>query len=552
MEIGLGNVLMASGLAFVAFVCSRWRRPALAHGLWLLVLLKLVTPALIPVPVPWFDSTEAPGPAVSAQGAGESPPTPPAGSEHVASTRPAGTDPVPADPLLPPTDELASLEVCAVNVPLQTDGDSESASKPEAPGTSWWHIAAWVWLGGSCLWFAGTALSIHRSRRLLRSAHPGYATLQSQASELARRLGLKHCPRVWLVPGAVSPMVWAFGGAPRLLFPASLLDRLGAEQRAALLLHELAHVRRRDHWVRLVEMIAMGLYWWFPVAWLARRELREAEEQCCDAWVVWASAGAGHDYALALLETVAFVSHARLPLPVGASGIGHVTNLRRRLIMIMQGNTPRSLSVTGWASLLGLGLFLLPLMPARAQEPKPDPFKKAAADDKQDPRDQKIEQLKKAIQELEAQKAAEKNRDPDTNKGKNFKPSDVPPEMQKLLTAAADLKKQIGAKRKELEELEAKMKQILVLLGQYKNRFGIEEANKLENLKEKRLKELGKYKKLQEKKDSFKPGDTKNLDKKSMNLEAKVEMLMKEVELLRQEIRKLKPNKDPNPGFEKK
>src|SRR3984893_17856362 len=139
-------------------------------------------------------------------------------------------------------------------------------------------------------------------------------------------------------------MVWAIGGVPRLLFPARLLDCLDDEQRQALFVHELAHVRRRDHCVRLLELAVMALCWWHPVVWWARRELHEAEEQCCDAWVVWACAGAARAYALALLQTVAFFSKTRVPLPMAASGTGQVTHLRRRLTMIMQAKTPRSLS----------------------------------------------------------------------------------------------------------------------------------------------------------------------------------------------------------------
>jgi beta-lactamase regulating signal transducer with metallopeptidase domain len=82
-------------------------------------------------------------------------------------------------------------------------------------------------------------------------------------------------------------MLWAVLRRPRLLLPAGLWDDLDEAQRDTLIAHELAHLRRRDHWVRLVEVAATVLYWWHPAVWWARRELREAEEQCCDAWVVW-------------------------------------------------------------------------------------------------------------------------------------------------------------------------------------------------------------------------------------------------------------------------
>src|SRR5262249_12285668 len=81
-------------------------------------------------------------------------------------------------------------------------------------------------------------------------------------------------------------------------------------------------------------------------------------------------------YALALLETVDFLSEARPALPPTASGIGQVRLLQRRLTMIMQGRTPRSLSPAGTLSVLALGGLLLPLLPTWSQaEPPSEPSK---------------------------------------------------------------------------------------------------------------------------------------------------------------------------------
>src|SRR5439155_10808699 len=111
--------------------------------------------------------------------------------------------------------------------------------------------------------------------------------------------------------------------------------------------------------------------WWHPVVWWARRELGEAEEQCCDAWVLWAMPGASRRYALALVETLDFLSEARPALPVAASGLGQVHDLRRRLTMIMRGTTPRRLSWTGLLAVAGAAALLLPLGPTLAQQPAP-------------------------------------------------------------------------------------------------------------------------------------------------------------------------------------
>src|SRR5262249_14005005 len=162
-----------------------------------------------------------------------------------------------------------------------------------------------------------------RLRRFLRrldGVPPASAEVQELARCLADRIGLRRCPTVWLVPAPVSPMLMALGRRVRLLVPAALWAELGPEQRETLLLHELAHLRRGDPWVRRLELVVLGLYWWHPVVWRVRRALQEAEEQCCDAWVVWAKPESAAEYAETLVATVAFLSRARSAVPVGASG----------------------------------------------------------------------------------------------------------------------------------------------------------------------------------------------------------------------------------------
>ena len=170
-------------------------------------------------------------------------------------------------------------------------------------------------------------------------------------------------------------MVWAAGGSPRLILPVRLWDGLDPGQRDALLVHELAHLRRRDHWVRLLEAVVTALYWWHPAVWWARRELHESEERCCDAWVVGTLPGVARSYASALLATVDFLSEVPSPLPVGASGLGrggHFQHLRRRLTLIMGGTQPRALTRSALLAVLLLGIVTMPLSVIRARTTSPE------------------------------------------------------------------------------------------------------------------------------------------------------------------------------------
>jgi beta-lactamase regulating signal transducer with metallopeptidase domain len=355
LSAAASNALAAAALAVPAALASRRGRPALAHGLWLLVLLKLVTPPLLPVAVPWPAAAEAPraeSASPAAAPVAEAPPRP-------AEARPATLGAVVIEE--PPEAPAVAPEPPAVP-PL-----------PEAPPRRfpWEEALAAAWLAGSLAWWAVAGLRLARFHRALRAVRPAPDEVQGRARRLAEVLGLRRCPGAWLVPAPVSPMLLALGRSPRLLLPAELWGRLDEAQRDALLAHELAHLRRRDHWVRRLELVVLGLYWWHPVAWWARRRLQEAEEECCDAWVVWALPGLAPAYAAALVETVAFVSQTRPALPAGASGAGQVPLLKRRLTMILRGPGPRSLSRPGVWALLGLGALLLPLAPTGARPAPP-------------------------------------------------------------------------------------------------------------------------------------------------------------------------------------
>jgi beta-lactamase regulating signal transducer with metallopeptidase domain len=235
---------------------------------------------------------------------------------------------------------------------------------------NWVPIVAALWLAGTLATLAISLRRIVRFQVLLREAQPGSDQIQDWVDELAANLGIQQPPRVWWIDGKLSPMLWALIGRPRLIIPSQLWKTLDQRQRGTLLVHELAHLRRGDHRVRIFELAVTALYWWNPVLWWARQALREVEEQCCDAWVVWAFPESAKSYAESLLETLDFLNQSQLSEPLLASGFGRVHHLRRRLTMIMTGTTPRLVSLWGALGALSLGALLLPVNATWAQKPE--------------------------------------------------------------------------------------------------------------------------------------------------------------------------------------
>lgn len=440
LNAALSNALAAAVLAVLAVAVGRaCRRPAVSHALWLLVLLKLLTPPLVDVPVPW-------------------PVAPPAAEpETIVVTAP--DEDVSGATLDDPPE--------AVLVPVAPDAEEPLTvvAEPPAPAVAaaplaWRGPVALAWLAGAAAWLALTAVRGRRFARLLRYGRKAPAWLQAETDRLAKRLGLASSPAVLLLPGRVAPMVWSLGASARLLLPRELLARLDDDGRQALLAHELAHLRRRDHRVRLFEALTTALYWWHPVVWWARRELREAEEQCCDAWVLWALPGAAKCYALTLVETVDFLSESRAPLPALASGFGTGDDLRRRVTMIMQGSAPRSLSWGGLLGVLGLGAFLLPVVPIWGQEPQEEKRVirlKTADGEKKAAEEKKVIVVNEIIDVLNGIELADEKEAASGERRINFRLADGD-DAARLKQDLEKMRAEVEKKRAELSAVEARLK----------------------------------------------------------------------------------------------
>lgn len=335
------NLILAALMAAIAFAVGRWtNRPALAHALWLLVLVKLVTPPLFPVPIRLL---------------------PP---EEIAVVEPV-EEPKPAES----TGQIREIAIAAGGVPAELPKPVEAAAvpPPTVPNMSWpscQTVLFAVWVIGFASHLGLTVLHVRRFTRYLRFASAAPESFVREVATVAARLGLS-APRVKLLPGEVAPFVWSLGRTT-LYFPENLRDRLTPPQRATVIAHELAHVWRRDHFVRWIELLAVAAFWWLPLAWLARRELRRLEEDCCDSVVVANYPDAKTTYASAILDTIDFLAGSR-PTPKLASAMGDATSLHRRLTRILDGMPPRLLSRSSRFGLLALAVLLLATGPRLAR-----------------------------------------------------------------------------------------------------------------------------------------------------------------------------------------
>lgn len=132
---------------------------------------------------------------------------------------------------------------------------------------------------------------------------------------------------------------------PVLIWPQNMGERLNDDQIAAILAHELSHVRRRDNLVALVHMIVQAVFWFHPVVWWVGARLLDERERSCDQDVI----GLGNEpevYAESILKTCRFYVDAPVTAMSGMTG----SDLGKRIEAIMRPEAGQALN--GWGKLL--------------------------------------------------------------------------------------------------------------------------------------------------------------------------------------------------------
>ena len=334
-------VAISAVLAALAWgVQRRLERPTLAYALWLLVLIKLMLPGLIAVP-----GVELPMPATFRGGEGLL-------HDGFAFTAESG----------------AELHGDAGLVPALAEPDDLTIMSPGMLGVDWGAALGGLWLLGSLLVLAVSSARVLRFGAALRRASRDAPTdVQRLTESLAKTLDLKCAPRVLITRARLSPLVWWSSGSPVVVLPELLTQPERAEELRWALAHELGHLRRNDHMVRWLEWLAVVVFWWNPVAWWARKNLRLNEEICCDRLVIERFAPQPKAYANSLLNVVEFLARPTLRPPGLASALDSGGALEKRLTMILKkenGHCPR------WMRALSLAaaIAILPMGFAEAQQ----------------------------------------------------------------------------------------------------------------------------------------------------------------------------------------
>lgn len=210
------------------------------------------------------------------------------------------------------------------------------------------HVEPKAWLPWVVrLWFFGSLLLALRLgggwmglRSLRRDGKPASEEWQRRLERLGRAMRIGRVPILRLSTSIKSPLVagWI---RPMLLMPAGLLTGLDPAAVEALLAHELAHIRRQDYLVNLMQCAVEILLFYHPAVWWISARVRTERELCCDdAAVAWCRDP--QLYAETLNELRAF--QARSLAPALAAGGGDLMFRIKRLLASEVGGSGRARS----------------------------------------------------------------------------------------------------------------------------------------------------------------------------------------------------------------
>ena len=289
---------------------------------------------------------------------------------------------VPAAALVAPQWEVRSpvslgTTVAAPQTPVETPAPSarSAESQPTAPTTA--PVAAlrasiasldpartalMVWAAGTLAVLLYLCLGSVSAWRLRRRAAAASSSAADDVRTLAEALEIPQTIAVVDSETATAPMV---SGIWR---PLIVLPREAAawseDRRHVVLLHELAHIKRRDCLTQLLAQVVCAAYWFNPLAWIAARRLRAERERACDDFVL--AAGTPRSaYANHLLEIAQAAQPARFsPTAAIAVPMARRSQLEGRLMAILDPATRRSSAF--YSRLAAAALVALVSIPAAA------------------------------------------------------------------------------------------------------------------------------------------------------------------------------------------
>ncbi len=349
VDVGVKGIVL---LALAGLVALAMRRASAAarHLVWTLALTGLLLLPVLSFVMPKWQLPILPIAATPAEQMVPAPTVEPQRDEIAVAEAEYPITAVAPTPLSTPAPVVSSPAPAPMTVPLSPTPDT---SYPVA----YWVLLAW--LAATLVVLTPLVAGFAVVGRLRRKAVPfSNDALPTLAHSLAESLGLRR--PVTLLCAGHGAMPMAAGLLRPVVFLPQEAEDWPHEKLQAVLLHELAHVKRRDCLTHALARVTAALHWFNPLVWMALRRLRIERERACDDLVLTAgerpSAYADH-----LLE-IARTMHAGALASAAAITMARKSQIEGRLLAVLDPRRNRK-AIKRWAAALGILALLAVIMP---------------------------------------------------------------------------------------------------------------------------------------------------------------------------------------------
>ena len=154
---------------------------------------------------------------------------------------------------------------------------------------------------------------------------------------------------------------------PVVVVPGWLVRELSAEEQRQILLHEFAHLRRRDDWTNLVQQVVKALFFFHPAVWWIEKNVSLEREMACDDAVL-SEIDSARSYA-ECLQSLAEKSFVRRRLAFVHAALGRVGQISMRVARILSSSRPAE-KAPGWRIALPLAGIVIACSLFAAREPQ--------------------------------------------------------------------------------------------------------------------------------------------------------------------------------------
>ena len=298
-------------------------------------------------------------------------PVPPA---DVSTVVPVVQQPLTASLPVPTRTDVGSVETPLATAATNSSEPHVLAGTVQPKNADGPRLSALVapWLAG--LYLAGVAVMLVRlARGIWRTQRQGVEAevlregpLVDILHSLARQWSMRIVPVLASTERTIAPKVIGLV-RPTILLPASAISGLSTDELELILTHELAHIRRRDMWVSLVQRLAEVVLFFNPAMWYLNRRISLLREYCCDEAVCGSTIDANREphirYAQALLRAIEVggIAHDSPELTSLAAAGRSPSELRRRIARLLGEPLAESIHLSR-ASIAAVALMALALL----------------------------------------------------------------------------------------------------------------------------------------------------------------------------------------------